>query len=514
MNIKTGVFIRKVLSYCRWECKNAFVRETATLNIEENDLRFLVMQGKKISRWGSVSLPAGTIRDGLIVNPEALTAALNDLVATNRIRPGKVNISLSGVQTVHRIVELPRLPRRLLREAIISEAKKEMPISLDKMYLSWHNLSGKNEDVQRYFLLGVPQNVMDTEVRCLRKAHLAPRFLNIKAVALAKMINRSDALIIDIEPESSTIIVITGGVPLIMRRVAMSAGQSLEERARHVLQEFGRTLQFYESSHSGSPLKTDIPLYLTGWLADDQELYENIKAGSAYQVEKPAMTRLPQSGVPLAQYAVNLGLVRSGSVRLSVKKHLENKPSFFYNLDILPGVFRSELFPTKQIIFAVGIIIAIALLLPLNQITRDAVEAADERQAASSLLNRKVLLRQNQIKEAKQIEDAISGLKPVQQMIADVQREFQIVRESRTRSYQSLHYSIVEALPDRVELFSILAEAGKIKLAGQAPGYDTVMQYGNALRNTRGFSDVRILSLKRLNNIEDTVSFSISLRFE
>jgi type IV pilus assembly protein PilM len=509
----SGNLLREFLSFGRWEIQNAFVKEITTLDIEENGLRFLVLRGKKINRWGNVPLAVGTIRDGLIIDPEALTAALNDLVATNRIKRGKVNISLSGVQTVHRIVKLPKLPARLLREAIISEAKKEMPVSLDKMYLSWHCLSRKGEEIQRFFLLGVPQNVMDAEVRCLRQAGLAPSFIDIKPIALAKMINRPEALIIDIEPESCTIIVISGGVPQIMRRLAMSTGYSSSERARHVLQEFGRTLQYYETSNSQNPLRPGTPLFITGELASDDDLNQIIKSGSAYQAEVPGTDwRSPPGFVPV-QYAVNLGLARRGSGQ-PAKKARETGRSFLPNLDISPEIYRTERFPAKQIVFAIGIIAGVSLLFPLNQITRDAVEAAGQRQAAGNILSQKVLLRQTQNKEARQIEDAIDSLKPRQQMIADIQREFKILRENRKQCYVSLSHAAVDILPARVDLISIMVEAGKMKLSGQAQGYDRVMGYANALRNTRGFSDVRVLSLKKLNDENETVSFSISLRLE
>ncbi|MFA4836087.1 MAG: pilus assembly protein PilM, partial [Dehalococcoidia bacterium] len=228
--------------------------EIVTINIESTDLRFMVSDGRQIKRWGSVPLNSGVIREGLILNPQALSAAISELIASKQLREGKVIASLSGFKSVHRTVDLPRMPRKLLGEAILAEAKRAMPVSLDQIYLSWHSVSEKKDEVQRFFLLGVPQNMLDAQIRCLRQTGIDPGTINLKPVALARMVNRAEALIIDIEPESCTIVVVAGGIPTIMRSLATNTDYSSLDRAQYVLQEFERTLQFYESSCLDNPL--------------------------------------------------------------------------------------------------------------------------------------------------------------------------------------------------------------------------------------------------------------------
>src|ERR1035437_6423371 len=99
--------IRERLGFWRRVMQSAFAKETATINIEGSNVRFLVTKGKSVERWESVSLAPGDVREGLILNPLAVSAVITELIASKRLKKGKVIASLSGSRSVHRIVDLP-----------------------------------------------------------------------------------------------------------------------------------------------------------------------------------------------------------------------------------------------------------------------------------------------------------------------------------------------------------------------------------------------------------------------
>ncbi len=504
--------IRETLRFWRWVTQSAFVKETATINIEGSNVRFLVTKGKWVKRWESVTLAPGVVREGLILNPQAVSAAISELIASKRLKKGKVIASLSGIQSVHRIVDLPKMPKKLLGEAIKGEAKKAMSISLEKTYLSWHSISEKKDAIQRFFLLGVPQNIMDAEVQCLHQAGFSPRSMNIKPVALAKMIGRAEALVIDIEPESCTIIVIADGVPIIMRSVVMSTGYSPLERAQHVLQEFERTLQFYKSSYPDKP-PNPASLFLTGGLAGDNELRQTIASGAGHNIEPLDCLLQYPPGFPLAQFAVNIGLALKGASS-AAKQVARDGRSLITNFDILPDVYRPKGFPARKALFVAGVLVGIALILPLYQIANGATFAASQRQSEKSMLNQNIVLRQTQNKEAKQIEDSIASVKSSQQNLLDILQDVQKLQAQRSRAYDLLYTSAVSILPDNVSLNSITEEEGKLSLACQASSYETALGYADALRKAEGFSDVQVHALKRVSDDGEAVSFTISLMWK
>ncbi len=508
----SATLIRETLRFWRWVTQSAFVKETATINIEGSNVRFLVTKGKWVKRWESVLLAPGVVREGLILNPRAVSAAISELIASKGLKKGKIIASLSGIQSVHRIVDLPKMPKKLLGEAIIGEAKKAMSISLEKTYLSWHCISEKKDAIQRFFLLGVPQNIMDAEVACLHEAGIIPRSMDIKPVALAKMIGRAEALVIDIEPESCTIIMIADGVPIIMRSVVMSTGYSPLERAQHVLQEFERTLQFYKSSYPDKPPNL-ASLFLTGGLAGDNELRQTIASGAGHNIEPLDCLLQYPPGFPLAQFAVNIGLALKGASS-AAKQVARDGQSLITNFDILPDVYRPKGFPAKQILFVTGVLVGIALILPLYQIANGATFAASQRQTEKNMLNQNIVLRQTQNKEAKQIEDSIASVKSRQQNLLDILHDVQKLQDRCSRAYDVLCISAVSILPDSVSLRSITEEEGKLSLACQASSYEIALGYADVLRKAEGFSGVQVQSLRRVSDGGEAASFTISLKWK
>jgi len=50
-----------------------------TLNIGSTGVKLLSMRGKEIRKWGSLPLPAGLVKDGLILKPKVVGTVINSL---------------------------------------------------------------------------------------------------------------------------------------------------------------------------------------------------------------------------------------------------------------------------------------------------------------------------------------------------------------------------------------------------------------------------------------------------
>jgi len=150
----------------------------------------------------------------------------------------------------------------------------------------------------------------------------------------------------------------------------------------------------------------------------------------------------------------------------------------------------------------------------LYHIVSEATFAAAQTQDEADRLNQLVLSRQTQNKEAKQITDSTVSLKLKQQNLLNQLSDFQKLQVQRSYMYGILYFSIVTILPYDVSLNSITEEEGKLKLACQASNYEAALGYAYVLKQTGRFSDVQVHSLKRLSLDEETVSFTISLKWE
>jgi len=506
---KVSIFTR----FSRW-IGDYFTRETVTINIEDSDLRFMVTKEKQVTRWGSIPLEPGTVRDGLVLNYQALSDAIDELFSSQQLSRKKVIISLSGFQSVHRTIELPKMPKRLLSKAMITEAKQTMPVSLEKLYLSWQK-TGEENRVQRFFLVGTPRNLLDSEVKCLDQSRIKPRAMNLKPLALAKMVDQTQALIIDIESESCEIILIADGIPALMRSIPMHSEYSPSDRAQFILQEFERTLGFFESNYPDFTLNKNTPLFLTGKLVGEGDLAQMVTARVGFNIKPLASSLKYPVDFPIAQYAVNIGLV----LKNSPVKRLAGKEGFLItDIDILPQEYLPKGLTAKQALSVCGILIGIAIILPLYQMQDSASNKVSQLQSENKLLQRSFNAQQSRIIEARQLQTAITDVETTKQKLMNILQDFQQIGEQRQRAYNFLCLSIKHPpdgiLPNEAELFSVSQGSGSLNLLGEASSYETALEYADALRHTEGFSNVEVRSLTTANSKGEAVRFDISLEWK
>ncbi len=111
-----------------------------TLTIESTDLRILTTRRGRVDRWKSVPLPAGLVSEGLITDEIEMGNILNALFTVERLDRRRVITGLSGLRAISRILTLPKLQPSLMEQAIFREARKEMPLPLEDLYLSWQSM--------------------------------------------------------------------------------------------------------------------------------------------------------------------------------------------------------------------------------------------------------------------------------------------------------------------------------------------------------------------------------------
>ena len=173
-----------------------------TLEISSNHIRLMETEEGKVVRWASRSLEASVFEGEVVADPQALSAAVNQLMTSSGIRGRNIIASVSGLYSVSRMVMVPvPLGGTAPREAILEAATDVMPLSEDELYLSWQTIA-TIEGGQQILVVGLPRDMLDSEVQALRAAGLNPRVLDLKTMALARAANRAQALILNIEPTS------------------------------------------------------------------------------------------------------------------------------------------------------------------------------------------------------------------------------------------------------------------------------------------------------------------------
>ena len=284
------------------------VRDATTLVVESTDTRYLVTQGGQVVRWGSVPLPDGLIEEGRVTDPAELGRHLDQVFTEFKLDRRRAITSLSGLRSIPRLLTLPKLQASLMEEAISREARKEMPISPESLYLAWQSMPA-DDSLQRIYVLGVPRDLVDAHIQALQAAQVTPYIMDLKPLALIRAVGQPEAIIACLEQDVLDLVLVVDYVPAIMRTFALDR-ENLDTvgKIERLLGELSQTVRFYNDSHHDAPIRGATPVYLMGRLLGTPEATDMVRSALERAVERPVSPLPAPETLPVAEYMTNLGL--------------------------------------------------------------------------------------------------------------------------------------------------------------------------------------------------------------
>jgi len=284
------------------------VRDVTTLVVESTDLRYLATRGGKVVEYGSEPLPAGLVVEGLVTDAVALGKLLDRTARAHGLDRKRVIMGVSGWRSIPRLLTMPKLQASLMEQTIAREAKREMPVSLENLYLSWQSMPGEAE-TQRIYVLGVPRELIDAQVRALQAAGIAPFAMDLKPLALVRAIRQPEAIIVSLEQDEMDIVLAIDYVPAIMRTFSLeNEGLDLSGKLERLVSELNQTVRFYNDSHPDAAIKPSTSVFVAGKLLDDIQVFEQVKRALDRPVERPIAPLPCPPDCPALVYMTNLGL--------------------------------------------------------------------------------------------------------------------------------------------------------------------------------------------------------------
>jgi len=406
-------------------------KRIVTLEIDTTAIRFMETREGRVVKWASLALDPTLFEDGVISDPPALSAAVRQLMDSSGIKARDVIASVSGLYSVSRIVAVSNPPGGVTtRESVLEAAGDMMPLSMDELYLSGQTIA-TGEGVQQVLVVGVPRDVLDAEMLALRMAGINPRILELKTIALARAVNKEQALILNIEPSSFDIVIVVNSIPEVMRTIAWQQDSlTIEDRVERLAMNLELTVGFYNSHHLDTPLDPATPFLITGQISADLDLMEKLPARVGYPVESLAPPLECPKHMPVSQYAVNIGLALKGR---TPSKSLEQDSYLPPDINLLPGTYKPWKPSARQVYFACFVIAAIALLFPLYQMTSGAMDKTADLQASYTSLNNRMQLIQLEIKNREPLQKAIGEYNTIVDMGGGFTEDLSVIKSEADR---------------------------------------------------------------------------------
>ncbi len=278
---------------------------TLGLDISSTAVKLILLSrsesGIKVENFAIEPLPVGAVKDKVVVDPEAVSTAIERAVRRSGAKTKYCAIAVSGSSVMTKTISLPSdLTDVELESQIEIEADQYIPYALDEVRRDFEVLgsSRRSADLVDVLLAACKMETVDMLTAAVEDSGLKVRVIDVEAYAIAnafELIRHQDGIptdktiaVVEIGAQQMGFIVLQGDRVIYSREHAFGANQLLEDISRRyelspeealvmlrgddrpddfqqmviepfqhaVVQQIGRALQFYSSSNDFKTVET------------------------------------------------------------------------------------------------------------------------------------------------------------------------------------------------------------------------------------------------------------------
>ena len=193
-----------------------------------------------LEKFGQVALPHGAVRDGEVVDAEAVGAALKQLWAHTKFSSKKVVIGVANQKVIVRQVDIPWMPVDELKKSLAYQVQDFVPMPLDQAVLDFHPLEEHGAEngsrVLRGLLVAASREMVNASLDAVQRAGLSPVMVDLTSFAVLRSIGETDDLgmgaqveaLVDVGARVTNIVVHQGGAPRFVR-ILLMGGQDVTD---------------------------------------------------------------------------------------------------------------------------------------------------------------------------------------------------------------------------------------------------------------------------------------------
>jgi type IV pilus assembly protein PilM len=473
------------------------------LYFEDNYIRLLVARGKQVERWASVSLDADLISGGLILDEKLVADKVKEIFDVikhidklpsggKKFRMGKrkIIVGMGGRDSLYRVLSLPVLSDALLEEAVYREAARILPVPLEELYLAYQRIPG-NEEETRVFMAAFPKKTTDTLMRTLRMAGVTPHVLDLAPLALCSSVNEPRSIIADSRLDNLNIIVMADRVPQVIRSLALQSEiKTLTENMPTISEEFSRTVAFYNSSHQQEPLDADVPVFVSGDLADSPGTWPALVGRLNSKVSVlPSALEYPED-FPVSDFLVNLGLAAKS---LSLEKEPANYS--LINLNALPAAYRPQRINPYRAILPVIIVAGVVAVVFLFLTLQNNKSKTKDMEARRDNIASQIISNQQNISAVLEKNRGLQAvIAPLQAATGAFTDKISSLADSRDNTDTDLH-TFIALKPGTVTVTKVMYSEKLITINGIASTDEAALGYAKVLRDFGGYEPMIVSSI-------------------
>ncbi|HBI17429.1 MAG: type IV pilus assembly protein PilM, nonfunctional [Candidatus Moranbacteria bacterium GW2011_GWF2_34_56] len=212
-----------------------FKDDVSGLSIEDDILRIVRIEDRKIKNYGSINIPKGIVADGEIINKDEFFKALDKLIKSTKpkkIKTKKIRLALSESKSFLRLISMPAMSEKEISEAIKWEIEANIPLSLDQVYYDWQLVgnifdNNNNDGDMKVLVLATAKKVVNQYLEILEEFGLEVIGIESETTAIARsLISEQSApktsLIVNIDKNKTSFIFAIKNIPCFASSVPIS----------------------------------------------------------------------------------------------------------------------------------------------------------------------------------------------------------------------------------------------------------------------------------------------------
>ena len=242
-----------------------------------------------LERFGQVALPPGAVRDGEVIDPDAVAQAIKQLWAQVKFTTKKVVVGVANQKVVVRQVDLPWLPADEVKKSLAFQVQDVVPMPVEQAILDYHPLEEFTNEagarILRVLLVAASREMVGSALDAVQKAGLTPQMVDLTSFAVLRSLVQMDhtgldstqaEALVDIGASVTNIVVHQGGVPRFVRILLMGGADITDA----VAERLGVTQEQAEVT------KRDLGMSATAAAGDSHPANRAIEATASAFVEE------------------------------------------------------------------------------------------------------------------------------------------------------------------------------------------------------------------------------------
>lgn len=283
----------------------------------------------KVSAIGSIELSENVITDGVIINPDAACAVLEELWKKFSFKAKEVVFGVDNKYVLVRYADIKNSKDRKFADDVKDQIQQFLPVDQTTVELDYLALSEKTDDdgnkETRTLIVAAGKKMLGEYTEIFKRAKLRLLDIDVNTLAISRLLTKeieSDrgVLVINFKRNLMNLLVIRGETPLLARNIvidtsmAISESEFVQEYFEAISKDIVSSLAYYNSMTNDYIEK----IFITGYGVWNEGMVQFLKESTKADVYviNPFVNPTNKSGTPMVnrpyEYAVAYSLALRG----------------------------------------------------------------------------------------------------------------------------------------------------------------------------------------------------------